>query len=167
MARKTTKTTNKQDETKAKETGKDTKKETATATADKDETPKKKKGGRKTIELDREQFETLCGMLCTEEEIAGFFKVSVDTVERWCKREYGKKFCEVFKIYAEAGRVSLRRAQFAAAMAGSVPMMIFLGKNYLGQSDKKEQKVEVKDEQRTKLAHILEQLEEGEGNESA
>ena len=166
MARKMT---NKQDETKTKAKETETKKETAnkTATADKDEAPKKKKVGRKTIELDRDQFESLCGMLCTEEEIAGFFKVSVDTVERWCKREYGKKFCEVSKIYAEAGKVSLRRAQLAAAMAGSVPMMIFLGKNYLGQSDKKEQKVEVKDEQRTKLAHILEQLEEGEGNESA
>lgn len=157
MARQTTK---KKDETKAKETEKETEKTENTK-------PPKKKVGRKTIELDREQFESLCGMMCTEEEIAGFFKVSVDTVERWCKREYGKKFCEVFKIYAQMGKVSLRRAQLAAAMAGSVPMMIFLGKNYLEQSDKKEQKVEVKDEQRTKLAHILEQLEEGEGNESA
>lgn len=164
MARQTTK---KKDETKTKT--KEAEKETAnkTATDEKAETPKKKKVGRKTIELDRDQFESLCGMLCTEEEIAGFFKVSVDTVERWCKREYGKKFCEVSKIYAEMGKASLRRAQFATAMAGNVTMQIFLGKNYLGQSDKKEQKVEVKDENTTKLAHILEQLEEGEGNESA
>lgn len=148
---------------------KQTENETAVTVTEKEEetTAPKKKGGRKMIELDREQFEALCGMLCTEEEIAGFFKVSVDTVERWCKREYGKKFCEVFKIFSDTGKVSLRRAQFAAAMSGSVPMMIFLGKNYLGQSDKKEQKVEVKDEQRSKLAHILEQLEEGGENESA
>lgn len=164
MARKTT---NKKDETE-KETEKETKKETKNEIEKTENTkPPKKKVGRKTIELDRDQFESLCGMLCTEEEIAGFFKVSVDTVERWCKREYGKKFCEVSKIYAEMGKASLRRAQFATAMAGNVTMQIFLGKNYLGQSDKKEQKVEVKDENTTKLAHILEQLEEGEGNESA
>lgn len=31
---------------------------------------------------------------------------------------------------------SLRRKQFEMAMAGSIPMLIFLGKNYLKQSDR-------------------------------
>ena len=43
---------------------------------------------------------------------------------------------EAFERYAAEGRASLRRKQFEMAVDnGSIPMLIFLGKNYLGQSD--------------------------------
>ena len=42
--------------------------------------------GRPMIEINKEQFEKLCGYMCTQAEIADFFHVSVDTVARWCKR---------------------------------------------------------------------------------
>ena len=38
----------------------------------------------------------------------------------------------------KAGFVSLRRKQYELAMAGNATMLIFLGKQYLGQSDKRE-----------------------------
>lgn len=91
--------------------------------------------GRKRIEIERREFEKLCGMQCTKEEIAGFFDVSEDTVERWVRRTYKAGFAEVWAAKSAGGRASLRRTQFA--LAEKYPAMaIFLGKNYLGQSDR-------------------------------
>lgn len=90
----------------------------------------------KLKEIDQAQFEKLCAILCTEEDIAGFFSVSVDTIERWCKRTYKQTFAEVYKKKSATGRVSLRRKQYEVAMGGNVGMLIWLGKQFLGQRDK-------------------------------
>ena len=90
--------------------------------------------GRPRKEIDNKIFENLCGLQCTLEEIAGVFDCSVDTIERWCKREYGETFAEVYKKHSAKGKTSLRRIQFKLAEK-SAAMAIFLGKNYLGQKD--------------------------------
>ena len=101
--------------------------------------------GRPRIEIDEAQFKKLCGIHCTKEEIAGFFDCSEDTIENWCKRTYHETFSAVFKKHSMQGKISLRRIQFKLAEK-SVPMAIFLGKNYLGQTDHFEQTVhEVED----------------------
>lgn len=91
--------------------------------------------GRPRKDIDKTNFEKLCGLLCTLDEIAGFFNCSPDTIERWCKREYKANFAEVFKRFSAAGKISLRRYQFELAKKNGA-VAIFLGKNYLGQSDK-------------------------------
>lgn len=96
-----------------------------------------KKMGRPRIEIDKGTFEGLCALQCTLHEISGFFKCSEDTVERWCKREYGETFADIYKIYSAGGKISLRRAQFKMAQK-NVSMAIFLGKQYLGQKDRVE-----------------------------
>ena len=90
--------------------------------------------GRPQKEIDKKIFENLCGLQCTLEEIAGVFDCSVDTIERWCKREYRETFAEVYKKHSAKGKTSLRRTQFKLAEK-SAAMAIFLGKNYLGQKD--------------------------------
>lgn len=100
----------------------------------KDDIKPKKKMGRPHKEIDKEQFEKLCGLQCTLEEIAGFFNCDVNTVETWCKRTYSLNFSEVFKQCCSTGKISLRRMQFKLAEK-SAAMAIFLGKNYLGQKD--------------------------------
>ena len=90
--------------------------------------------GRPRKEIDNKIFENLCGLQCTLEEIAGVFDCSVDTIERWCKREYRETFAEVYKKHSAKGKTSLRRIQFKLAEK-SAAMAIFLGKNYLGQKD--------------------------------
>lgn len=90
--------------------------------------------GRPKKEIDKKIFENLCGLQCTLEEIAGVFDCSVDTIERWCKREYRETFAEVYKKHSAKGKTSLRRIQFKLAEK-SAAMAIFLGKNYLGQKD--------------------------------
>lgn len=95
----------------------------------------KNKRGRPQKEIDKDQFEKLCEMQCTLDEITGFFRVADKTLENWCKLTYGLNFYEVFKQKRQAGKISLRRTQFQLAKK-SAAMAIFLGKNYLGQSDK-------------------------------
>lgn len=93
------------------------------------------KMGRPQKEINQEQFEKMCGIQCTEEEIAGFFDCSVDTIERWCRRTYNLTFAETFKIHSADGKISLRRSQFRLAEK-SAAMAIWLGKQYLDQKDK-------------------------------
>lgn len=90
--------------------------------------------GRPPKQIDKEQFEKLCGLQCTEEEIAGWFNCSVDTVERWCKKEYQTTFAEVYKKASADGKITLRRYQLQLAKTnGSVA--IWLGKVWLGQRE--------------------------------
>lgn len=100
----------------------------------------KRKIGRPLKEIDKVQFEKLCNLQCTLLEIAGFFNCSDDTIERWCKRTYKTTFAECFKTFSQDGKISLRRTQFKLAER-SAAMAIFLGKQYLGQTDKTEMDV--------------------------
>ena len=62
-------------------------------------------------------FENLCGMWCTEEEIADFFDVNTDTLNTWCKKNYdGMTFSETYKRKSSKGNISLRRAQLKLAI---------------------------------------------------
>lgn len=92
--------------------------------------------GRPQITIDWEQMDKLLAIQCTLREVSSWFDCSEDTIERCCKREKGVTFAEYFAIKRHKGLISLRRKQYEVAMAGSIPMLIFLGKNYLGQSDK-------------------------------
>lgn len=88
--------------------------------------------------IDKDQFEKLCAILATLVEIADFFDCSDDTIERWCKKTYGVTFAEVLKRKSSKGKVSLRRKQYEMAMTGNITMLIWLGKQQLGQSDKRD-----------------------------
>lgn len=96
------------------------------------------KRGPKPLQIDWEEFDKLCMIQCTLEEIASWYDCSVDTIEIIVKREKKMKFSEYFAIKRGKGRVSLRRKQFQLAINGSVPLLIWLGKQYLGQVDKQE-----------------------------
>lgn len=85
-------------------------------------------------EINKKQFEKLCGLQCTKEEICGFFDVTDKTLERWCKRTYKKGFSEVFAQKRGQGKISLRRNQFQLAEKNA-SMAIWLGKQYLGQRE--------------------------------
>jgi IS30 family transposase len=99
-----------------------------------------RKMGRPRKELsdkDWEQLEKLCALHCTAVECAAFFDMSIDTLERHIKERYSLSFPEYFQQKAANGKISLRRRQFE--MAQTIPSLaIFLGKQWLGQSDKQE-----------------------------
>ena len=117
--------------------------------------------GRPRKEINKEEFEKLCGLHCTEEEIAGWFNCSVDTIDNWCKREYGLNFSETYKTKCAPGKVSLRRKQMEVAMSGNVGMLIWLGKVILGQKDTVEHMVRAvqSDEVKTQIANMYGRIE--------
>ena len=90
---------------------------------------------RPRIEIDFTEFEKLCALQCTLGEVAGWFNCSEDTIERRVQEHYGEGFAEVFAKKRGKGKISLRRWQMQCAEKGNAAMLIFLGKNYLGQKD--------------------------------
>jgi hypothetical protein len=94
--------------------------------ADSQDAPKR---GRPKKFIDLELVEKLAHIQCTYPEIASTLGVSVDTLTRH------PDFAVSYKRGAEGGRKSLRRMQFESANRGNVAMQIWLGKQYLGQSD--------------------------------
>ena len=114
-------------------------------------------------DINKEDFEKLCGLQCTEEEIAGWFNCSVDTIERFCKREYKESFAEASNKKRGVGKISLRRYQWKLAEKSSA-MAIFLGKQYLGQTDKIEQTINnIDDTTRMAVSELVEGLTNDEG----
>lgn len=98
--------------------------------------------GRPKAEISITQFEQLCAMQCTESEICAWFNITDKTLAKWCQRTYKKNFSEVFKIKREKGLISLRRSQFQLA-ENNPTMAIWLGKQYLKQTDKQETRTEI------------------------
>ena len=130
--------------------------------------------GRPKKEFDKKIFQDLVGLGCTQEEICWFFRdetgksANIDTLTRWCKREFDMTFQEYFRQNGcIALKIQLRRNQMNLSKS-SAAMAIFLGKNLLGQTDKVEQTImEVED--LTSLADMLRddapaETKEGENN---
>ncbi len=91
------------------------------------------KMGRPRIEIDWDDFERLCKMLCTAEEIAGYFSCSTDTLSRAVKSKYGKTFADIYKSYNAHGKVALRRSMMQMALKqdrNSVPILIYLDRKH-------------------------------------
>jgi len=91
--------------------------------------------------IDWDQFDKLCALQCTKLEIASFFDMSDDTLSRRVKESFDCTFAELYDQKKLRGRVSIRRKQYEMAMAGDRSLLIWIGKNWLGQSDKLEQSI--------------------------
>ena len=85
--------------------------------------------------INKKQFESLCAIQCTKEEICDVLDVTEKTLNRWCKEEYGENFSLVFRQKKSLGKTSLRRHQWKLAEAGNYTMQIWLGKQMLKQSE--------------------------------
>jgi hypothetical protein len=99
---------------------------------------KKKKGRLKKADyegIDRQEVKKLAGMMCTNPEIASFFDVSEDTIER--------HFAGELAGWRHFGHCSLRRSQWIKALeghSGDTVMLKHLGRCYLGQGDEPQDK---------------------------
>lgn len=93
------------------------------------------KRGRKKLEIDGEEVKKLAAIGCTMLEVANHFGCVESTISM--------NFRSEFKLASQDFKNSLRRLQYERARRGSDSMLIHLGKNYLGQSDKVESKVKL------------------------
>ena len=84
----------------------------------------------KKYNIDTEQVEKLASFGCTNIEIGSFFGCSPDLLE--------KSYSEFLTKGRGKGKIRLRQLQWKAAEKGSHTMLIWLGKQILGQTDKAE-----------------------------
>jgi AraC-like DNA-binding protein len=96
------------------------------------------KNDARYIDIDLGQLDKLCAIQCTKFEVACFFECSEDTIERRIKEKTGMTFSQYFEMKRGRGKIALRRMQMQTAEKGNVTMLIWLGKQYLGQTDKNE-----------------------------
>lgn len=85
---------------------------------------------RPRLEIDTDQVTKLAALDCTNAEIAAVVGISIGTLERRCRQEIADG--------REQGKASLRRKQWEIAMKGNPTMLIWLGKQRLGQTDKQD-----------------------------
>jgi len=117
--------------------------------------PKKGEGGRPCVKIDQEQFEEMCNIHCTREEIARLMKCSEAAVSQWCERTYKENFTTAYKRFSAGGKMSLRRTMFKTAhgteahfiydkddnptfvpaVKPSATMQVWLSKQHLGMQD--------------------------------
>jgi len=83
--------------------------------------------GRDKKVIPPEQVQDLASIGCTDRDVANFFGVDENTL-RYNFSDYLIKGREELKV-------SLRRAQLKLALGGNATMLIWLGKNILGQTD--------------------------------
>tara|TARA_Y100000004_G_scaffold195336_1_gene262066 strand:+ start:733 stop:1044 length:312 start_codon:yes stop_codon:yes gene_type:complete len=82
----------------------------------------------RTYKLDKEMIERLASIMCSYEEIAMVLNTSVDNLK--------KRYTDIIERGRAEGKKGLRRAQYEKAVKDKdVRMLIFLGKQYLGQQD--------------------------------
>lgn len=89
------------------------------------------KPGRPRIQINWEEFDKLASYQCTQEEIAAFFDISLDTLENACVRDRGCKLSELWTKRRFTGRTKLRKAQMAMVERGgpgAATMAIWLDK---------------------------------------
>lgn len=90
------------------------------------------KRGRKPIPINYELAEKMAVIGCTQSEISEILGISVKTFEA------NPKLIGIHKKGQEKLRASLRRMQYKSAQEGNVTMLIWLGKQLLGQRDKRD-----------------------------
>jgi hypothetical protein len=95
--------------------------------------------GRPRKEFSDKDFEKLVAMIriqCTQEEVCSVFDMTADTLNARLQEMGEGNFSDLYKKHQGEGKTSLRRMQWKAAEAGNPTMLVWLGKNMLGQSDK-------------------------------
>jgi predicted metal-dependent hydrolase len=91
---------------------------------------KKKRRTKPLRKVDANKVQMLASFGCQLTEIARFFSADESTIR--------KKFHTEIKVGREQMKIRLRQLQWKHAEQGNTALLIFLGKQYLGQSDKNE-----------------------------
>lgn len=102
--------------------------------------PNAKKPGPPTRVFDWTKIANMFAIGCNMEEVANVEGCSSDWLRMICERDNGMTLKQFMMKHRDTGKLSLRRAQYRSAVEkGNVQMQIWLGKNWLGQTDKIEQ----------------------------
>lgn len=127
-------------------------------------------------QIDQEEFEYLCRLMCRTQELRGHFHVTREELEDFCRQTYGKGAEEVVEEYSMDGLIAIRKGQLELA-AKNATMASFLGKVYLAQRDKPQMEENAAQDTNDQIlaiadlinhparARLLEEMEETEGED--
>ena len=104
----------------------------------------KNKGGRPQAVIDWDKVDEHLRAGCSGAGIAGALGIHEDTLYRACERDNKVGFAAYSAQKRETGDCMLHLQQFNLAMSGDRGMLIWLGKQRLGQRDKIDQDVDAK-----------------------
>jgi len=90
----------------------------------------KKTRGRPKLDIDSDKVEMLASFGCSTVEIAKLHNCDEHTIR--------KRFRSELERGRESMKIKLRQLQWKQAENGNTSLLIFLGKQYLGQSDRNE-----------------------------
>ena len=93
--------------------------------------------GRPKIEFNMREVKLLGQFRATYETMADWFECSADTIRRNMQNEKSE-FCKVYKKAMATTKMKLSEAQVKYALNGNATLLIWLGKQYLDQADRKE-----------------------------
>lgn len=95
-------------------------------------------GGTPPIQYDWVAVEKLFALRCTLVEAAGVCRVHPYALAQACKRQYGMTYGELVDRFAADTKRDLREKQVSLALEGNPTMLIWLGKQMLGQRDQQD-----------------------------
>ncbi len=97
--------------------------------------------GRKKIEIDWDKVDEKLSHFCEGTEIAEHLGISYATLERRVREKFNVDFVEYKRQKRAKGEMILRELQLKSAKEGNTAMLIWLGKQYLKQTDKTDQQI--------------------------
>lgn len=103
-----------------------------------DKEPRGNKVGRPFAEIDWEKVGTMLEQGCTTEGIAATIGVERSTLRRRCWHDNKIRYTAFVQQKRAKGNDQLRAVQYRLAIEGNPTMLVWLGKQRLGQSDKTE-----------------------------
>ena len=110
------------------------KKQETTSIAPATEPVPKNKGGRPRKQLSKTTFESLLKINPTQDEVCAVLNTNKNTLNSWCRENYGEGFLQLLKKGCQEYKTSLRR-NLLKLSSRNASVAIFLAKNYLGMSD--------------------------------
>jgi hypothetical protein len=96
------------------------------------------KTGRPKANIDWKKVDGYLQAQCDGAAIAGLLGIHPDTLYKACEEAHKMTFSAYSQLKKSEGKELLRAKQFQIAMTGEKTMLVWLGKQYLGQSDKTE-----------------------------
>lgn len=99
---------------------------------------KKSNAGRPKIEIDWDVVDVMLEYGATCVDIAKRFTISEDTVQRKVAEKHKMLFSEYKDSKFSGTLQKLRQKQLSEALAGNTALLIWAGKQFLGQSEKKD-----------------------------
>lgn len=106
------------------------------------------KAGRPEKPIDEQLFWKLVEIpFATKDNVANALDVSPDTLLRWVQDKYDVDFATIKAQKMDHLKLKLAGKQYEEAMGGNTGMLIWLGKQWLEQADKIEQKQQIESRQ--------------------